>query len=77
MKNFLTTVILATVMLAAAISLNVWLDSGCDLNGVLTWHGRECIDATPTHYYADGSYRTINGQVGCAYPAMGCAPDLD
>ncbi len=35
--------ILFTALLAVGIAYLTWLDSGCELNGVMTWHGKECV----------------------------------
>lgn len=75
--------IFAVVVLA--ISYNVWLDSGCPLEGYMTWHGKECVDLphNALHIqvvktYPDGSYLdTGTGQVGCGDPSKGCSSMLD
>lgn len=35
--------ILAIAILASTIAFNEWLDSGCQLQGRVTWHGKVCI----------------------------------
>lgn len=42
MKN-IATAIAFTALLALGISYLVWLDAGCELNGVMTWAGKVCI----------------------------------
>lgn len=35
---------IALVGFALIISFNVWLNSGCKLSGVITTHGKVCVD---------------------------------
>lgn len=31
------------VSIIASIALNLWLDSGCSLQGIITTHGKVCL----------------------------------
>lgn len=35
---------LFVLFIVLAITFNVWLDHGCKLQGVMTWHGKVCIN---------------------------------
>jgi hypothetical protein len=40
-------IIAATVFIlgaAASIGYVIWLDSGCELTGVMTWQGKVCLE---------------------------------
>ncbi len=30
-------------LLVLGIAYLVWLDAGCEVSGVMTWHGKECV----------------------------------
>lgn len=36
--------ITSTACLLLAASYLIWLNAGCELIGVMTWHGKECIN---------------------------------
>lgn len=40
-----TTIALAVLIFAVgiAVAFNVWLDSGCELQGAITWQGKICL----------------------------------
>ena len=42
MKELLFTVIIILIA-SAMIGYLIWLDSGCEISGYLTWHGKMCI----------------------------------
>lgn len=42
--NWLAGWMLAIILLASGCAYLAWLDNGCALNGVMTWHGKECIN---------------------------------
>ena len=35
---------LAAILLLAGLGYMAWLDHGCTLNGIMTWHGKVCIN---------------------------------
>ena len=41
MKTFIYFV----VAFSLAIGYLVWLDSGCELSGVMTWEGKVCVES--------------------------------
>lgn len=38
------TIITGIAIFAIAIGFNIWLDSGCKMNGALTLHGKICYE---------------------------------
>lgn len=42
--SWLAAYALAAIVLIAGFAYLYWLDSGCALNGVMTWTGKVCIN---------------------------------
>lgn len=43
-QNNMKNAVVFLILIALGIGYLVWLDSGCKLSGVMTWHGKECIN---------------------------------
>ena len=44
MKEYYSMIIVLIVGMVLGASYMVWLDSGCELNGVMTWEGKVCFE---------------------------------
>jgi hypothetical protein len=38
------TIASAVILVALAVGYMAWLDSGCEVVGVMTWHGKVCAE---------------------------------
>lgn len=43
MSNSTRAVVTALILVACAVAYMVWLNAGCDVAGVMTWHGKQCV----------------------------------